>query len=1032
MKRRVGGLSVLVACILLMVSSSSLGASVSSDGGIAIAISYNRSLDECPFVSKRLPSDPSDVDIEWDCARDKLEADLDELARYIYEISLGKHYLKRVFVSDESRGWDNADIQLYFEPNEKIGDDIKTSRCTGNWTQPHGYLKQFYFQYNSTSINTAHEFAHYFYLVPDEYTGTFKGNFSGGGVFDVTVTEECTNTFMTATNNTAPYFRFCDETNHSIGVSYTHPTTSEFIEETLTPDLVGTADEGPLHSGSEEPFATDEWSIACHSHVDLCGHHTPGVWPEIDDDFFADMPTAEIVHLGQTEDDAPGKILLLDRSGSMSHEEHGRPASDYVQEAGLFLYFSSNLGDFIGVKVYNHEVEDLYPYAQYDASEPDVEAFYPPDDLTNIHLALEEAIGDLTAEHQGDVAGAEIYLMSDGKQTTGDPLIEQVNIAAANGIIIHTFSYGDADAEVMEMIADQTQGKVTRMSMQDENPNGLKLKMIKRIAEQLDLTPVYTHYGDIVETGTLPNGRIYHELSFYVPSSTDGVSFYLLPEFQLESQYAIEITDALGVVHNHTIASSSETMGRFLGKKFSSSATGEYKVRVFPTRNPTTFPDGEVQLVAYIDNSNIHAVTWLDQDVIAMGDSNTFYVYGTVWNNYDLTGLQPTSYFYTEEGAPITSAALFDDGTNGDLIAHDGIFTGVVDVQPFQGLSIESFNFTTRFDVTLSSTPAYNSLYEISEPDDFDFSDFQPSEFTVFAEKTAGLSSGVSSEQSPYIDTNVSQYTHYVRGNSYGEWLRICNAMPDKEAIRVDLGQGITLVSISNPVPNGDCFEYYTVFQVDAAAESGTRDLVVQFYDFIKQKEGFVKVGCNALFVANGYYSQEDDFIDYLSTTKGCDVNIKKDYRVKGSTALDGYDLIVVTGFAPNISYWGVQNISSSGVPILIIEYWDFIYSHKFGLLSDNYGFFGNNVLDILDSGHPITQGLAGPIDIYNPSYYAFGVGTWNIESGVRSLIGGPQWGQITVLADDAGKIVATGLYETSYYTAEAWEILSRSVDFLL
>ncbi|MCP4606741.1 MAG: hypothetical protein GY847_40570 [Proteobacteria bacterium] len=185
------------------------------------------------------------------------------------------------------------------------------------------------------------------------------------------------------------------------------------------------------------------------------------------------------------------------------------------------------------------------------------------------------------------------------------------------------------------------------------------------------------------------------------------------------------------------------------------------------------------------------------------------------------------------------------------------------------------------------------------------------------------------------------------------------------------------------------------------------------------------------LFVSDGYYGQEDEIETRLSNAWGYNVDVFSDDDIDGITDLAPYDLIVVTGFSPNISPAGIQNILSSGVPVLAIEYWDFVYSEKLGLTTDDYGFFGDNTVNVLDPNHPITQGISGDIEVYDPSYYVFGVHTLNIESGVTALIGGPTWGQVSVLSDDARGIVATGIHKTERFTEQSWDIFDRCVAYL-
>ncbi|MFO8072264.1 MAG: hypothetical protein R6V85_10365 [Polyangia bacterium] len=99
------------------------------------------------------------------------------------------------------------------------------------------------------------------------------------------------------------------------------------------------------------------------------------------------------------------------------------------------------------------------------------------------------------------------------------------------------------------------------------------------------------------------------------------------------------------------------------------------------------------------------------------------------------------------------------------------------------------------------------------------------------------------------------------------------------------------------------------------------------------------------LFVAGGWYQQEDDIETHLLDL-GYDVTVKADYQVYGSTDLSIYDLVVITEFAPNLSYSALDNIESSEVPVLIVEYWDFWYSYQLGLTStEQCGYVGTDTI---------------------------------------------------------------------------------------
>jgi hypothetical protein len=191
----------------------------------------------------------------------------------------------------------------------------------------------------------------------------------------------------------------------------------------------------------------------------------------------------------------------------------------------------------------------------------------------------------------------------------------------------------------------------------------------------------------------------------------------------------------------------------------------------------------------------------------------------------------------------------------------------------------------------------------------------------------------------------------------------------------------------------------------------------------------------NVLFVANGYYEQETDVYNHLQDLGMFDVEIKKDYQIYGSTDLTAYDLIIITGFAPNIGYSATNNIKNSGIPLMIIEYWDFWYSYRMGLLNwDSGDYYGTDTVELLDDQHPITNGLDQEVEVYDESWAVlYGASINSLSSGTEPLIYSWQSAnEAAVIVDDDRKIVATGIYDTTHYTDDAWEIFDNIIYFLL
>ncbi len=192
--------------------------------------------------------------------------------------------------------------------------------------------------------------------------------------------------------------------------------------------------------------------------------------------------------------------------------------------------------------------------------------------------------------------------------------------------------------------------------------------------------------------------------------------------------------------------------------------------------------------------------------------------------------------------------------------------------------------------------------------------------------------------------------------------------------------------------------------------------------------------GPNVLFVSNDDFPyQESAFSKYLETKKDAILDIKPDYDIHDDTDLSMYDFVVITGFAPNISNAGIQNIIDSDIPVLIIEYWDFWYSYKLGLVESDWAIFGGNTMTAVDS-HDISI-QSDVFESYDPPYYSLGCNYWDVENHVDILYEDEDWGVATVLVDvDEGEspIVSTGLYKARRYTEDSWDLFSNIVDYLM
>ena len=489
--------------------------------------------------------------------REKVTGDIQRFAEYIWQSTEGATYLRRVYVADGGRSWDTADIQWNMNTAGSSG-------LAGGWNDAGAVLGLRSSMRSCIHDVLHHEFGHYFHRLPDRYAssgGYYRGTVGTSAVFDVDVTAGDPSTVM---SDNFPHL-FNDTTNASITVDYTVPGQPATIGEVLTPGLLTDNDpdnDGPnrAHHGFTEPFAQDEWSMMPVEHAHLAGVHTEGSFPTPS----GTMPAVDIVFLdGSTP--PPGTVLLLDRSGSMSVQTDGVPASQYVQEAGLYLYHSALPTDFVGTYLYNDSVEELFAYEEYDPNNQLAQAnFRPAQGLTDIAEALKTGIDALIAEHgEEGVNGAQIVLMSDGRQTTGLDLWDEVKRANTLGIKTNTFSFGSADDATMQQIATDTSGENIEVSERDDAFE-LKMGMAREFSEIRGYTPVHSFKDSLGETDIV-DGVEQYEGSFVVPPFSRDLSFYSFLEGGDAADYELELIDPSG---NVTVgqADSIADRGRFNGK----------------------------------------------------------------------------------------------------------------------------------------------------------------------------------------------------------------------------------------------------------------------------------------------------------------------------------------------------------------------------------------------------------------------------------------------------------------------------------
>ncbi|MCP4599581.1 MAG: hypothetical protein GY847_03410 [Proteobacteria bacterium] len=182
----------------------------------------------------------------------------------------------------------------------------------------------------------------------------------------------------------------------------------------------------------------------------------------------------------------------------------------------------------------------------------------------------------------------------------------------------------------------------------------------------------------------------------------------------------------------------------------------------------------------------------------------------------------------------------------------------------------------------------------------------------------------------------------------------------------------------------------------------------------------------DVLFVASESSDTEKAIEDHLIDIDGYNVVIQNDSDIGDDTDLSLYDLIILTGFAPNVSTAGIQNIKSSRIPVLVLEYQNFSYSHQLGLVKSDVGadIDTRNVESVFKGLGEYTRYLGRDVQVYDSSHSVWGIPSNDIEAGVQPLMySSRSFSEVSVFIDESRKIAVSGISEAAMYTSDGWRL---------
>ena len=189
----------------------------------------------------------------------------------------------------------------------------------------------------------------------------------------------------------------------------------------------------------------------------------------------------------------------------------------------------------------------------------------------------------------------------------------------------------------------------------------------------------------------------------------------------------------------------------------------------------------------------------------------------------------------------------------------------------------------------------------------------------------------------------------------------------------------------------------------------------------------------SALLVSDGSSPQEADIHAHLLSIGAYEVTVKKTDEIGAYTNLRPYNVIIITGFSPDISSSGLANIAGSGKPVLVVEAGDFDYARRLGLVTSSQAqAVVTDTLKKVRNDHIVTYLFDENIGVNTSASVVYGVPRGNIATGAIPLVYSSETAdEIAVFSDDTRKIVATGISDTGGLALEGWMLFDMMLVFL-
>jgi hypothetical protein len=192
------------------------------------------------------------------------------------------------------------------------------------------------------------------------------------------------------------------------------------------------------------------------------------------------------------------------------------------------------------------------------------------------------------------------------------------------------------------------------------------------------------------------------------------------------------------------------------------------------------------------------------------------------------------------------------------------------------------------------------------------------------------------------------------------------------------------------------------------------------------------------LLVSNMTYPQEQAILEHFQVINAAgdgeffSVQVLPDYKITGNLDLGSAHAVVLTEFSPDIPADGLLRLSNSEKPMLIVEHEKYNLSQYFNLVTSPDSVpVEMESIKVATNEHPATYYLGEDEKVFAGPQTAFAVPPSAMPQEIMPLMLDPSSGNVITLVDNEKAILATGLSDTTHFSAKGWVLFDLFLNFL-